>query len=208
MEKPVKKSVYDQLNKRHQKFVDAIVQGVVQWKAYRDNVYDGDGREPKYSTLSTNASRLISNNADIRRAIAERSKLFKMSRGEAIKRVGDLARATPEHFLKVGLDGKLEIDLSTEEAQAHLYLIKELEEKRRVLLGPEESEDEAVRVLEITTKIKLHDAGSNLDRILRAFGAYNHTQRTAVIDMSDFSDDELRRVMAGEDPALVILDRS
>lgn len=162
------KSAYESLNRRHKRFADALAQGRVQWKAYRDYVYEGE-RKDSYAALASAASRLVATDVNIRRAIEERAGLYQMSQAEAIKRIGDLARATVEHFVKDGLHGGLEIDLTTDEAKAHLALLKEIKQKRRILLS---SEDEESQILEVETEIKLHDVLASLDKILRVYKTY------------------------------------
>ena len=49
-------SAYEKLPVRHKKFVDDIVQGVPQYKAYHKHVHQGR-KNPPYNQLSGNAAR-------------------------------------------------------------------------------------------------------------------------------------------------------
>jgi len=83
-----------------------------------------------------------------------------MSAGEALKRLGDMARGSLSHFTN---DDNSGIDLESEYAKANFHLIKELE-------STEVYGDEHNKVLK--TKIKIHDAQAALINILKMHGKF------------------------------------
>lgn len=106
---------------------------------------------------------------NIQEAISKRLKAFHLSQDAALKLMADWARGAPDVFLKPGRNGQMEVDLSTDEAQQHLHLIKEIDQDRIVKMA---DADEEAAVLKIRTKIKLHDAKDATKEILKAHGAY------------------------------------
>lgn len=89
-----------------------------------------------------------------------------MSREEAVQRMAMLARSDFRHFTVVTEEGQIQLDLSTEEAQAMMFAVKEIKQHETVRKG---------EVVDRHFEIKLHDAKDALHKILQAHGVYETT---------------------------------
>lgn len=166
---------YEKLRPRQQKFVDFMVRGMPGYKAYKQAVYSGDKKAVEYNTLAACASRLLTK-ANIRTAIEERCRILAMGREEAIKRMSAFARGTPEMFGKIGYDGQIEIDLSTDEAQANLHLLKKIEQTKTIKEVKRDGETgEIIEVYDLRTKIEMYNAADATAKIMRARGHFGGT---------------------------------
>ena len=102
----------------------------------------------------------------IRAAIDQVLDLHAMRASEAIALLADWGRGSIKKFLKVGPDGSLEFNLSHEEAQEHLHLIKEMTQTTvTIMMGDGER-------TERRTTVKLHDAKDAVHKILLLHGRY------------------------------------
>jgi hypothetical protein len=92
-----------------------------------------------------------------------------MSEPEATLRLTQLGRATVAPFLRVGEDGQVHVDLTTDQAQANFHLLRRAVQRRyttQTAGGP-------VEVVE--TEIELHNAVEAVDKVLQLHGAYPAT---------------------------------
>ncbi|MGI4736473.1 MAG: terminase small subunit [Janthinobacterium lividum] len=92
-----------------------------------------------------------------------------LSEPEATLQLTQLARGTMAPFLRVGGDGQVHVDLTTDQAKAHYHLLRRVVQRRHTThtaAGP-------VEVIE--TEIELHDAVSAVDKLLQLHGAYPAT---------------------------------
>lgn len=107
----------------------------------------------------------------VQKAINLKLRRHGMRAPEAIRRMGDFARASIEPFLVVNEDTlELTIDLSSEEAQDALHLIKKIKQTDTVLRGPtKDSPDELVKRV---WEVELHNSMEAVDKILRLHGQY------------------------------------
>ena len=96
----------------------------------------------------------------ISRAIAERLKEFSMSAAEATERMAQFAQGSLVPFLTP--DGH--VDLSTDEAQDNLHLIRKLKMTTRYSKDGDK--------LSETFEIEIHDPKDALDKVLKLNGAY------------------------------------
>ena len=92
--------------------------------------------------------------------------LHAMRASEAVSLLADWGRGSIARFLKVGVDGTLEFNLSHPEAKDHLHLVKEMTQTTvTIMMG------EAERT-ERRTTVKLHDAKDAVHKILQLHGRY------------------------------------
>ena len=83
-----------------------------------------------------------------------------MSASEVLARLSAMARGTIAHFFHVTKKGMIEFDFSSQEAQAHMYLIKKIRTKRKRLL---ESKEKDARTWEHEwIEVELYDAQAAL----------------------------------------------
>ena len=75
---------------------------------------------------------------DVQEVLQEEFQKFAMSAAEVIYRLSQHASGTWSYFL----NDKGEVDLSTDEAKAHLYLIKEIDQDQVKIPGRKEEEDD------------------------------------------------------------------
>jgi hypothetical protein len=94
---------------------------------------------------------------EISRRIAEKT----MSADEVLIRLGDQARGSLKPFLKPSVGGELWPDLTTDEAQANLHLLKKIKPKKRQG-GPEEDP-----WIETEIELEIHDPQAALVHIGR-----------------------------------------
>jgi len=166
---------YEKLKPNHQKFVDCLAKGQPQYKAYKNAIYTGNKATVSYDTLSSSASNLIRNH-NIRTALEERCRILAMGRQEAIQRMSDFARGTPGHFVRVGYEGELEIDLSTDNAKNNIHLIKKIKQKKTIkAVSTDEESGEIIEVYDLHTEIEMYSAADATAKIMRARGHFSGT---------------------------------
>lgn len=128
-------------------------------------------REAGYSGNENTLASVGSENLrkpNIRKYIDQRVKEVAMSSNEVLYRLAAWGRGDIAPFLKN--DNFSEgFDLSTDAAKEHLYLIKKVKQKDRVLSGGDKEDVVVQRKLEI----ELHDAKDAVDKIARIHGMYN-----------------------------------
>ena len=108
---------------------------------------------------SEEAYRLL-RNAQVRDGIAKRLERFSMYAAEATERMDQFARGSLVPFLTA--DGH--VDLSTDEAQDNLHLIRKLKMTTRYSKDGDK--------LSETFEIEIHDPEDALDKVLKLTGAY------------------------------------
>jgi len=115
------------------------------------------------------ASRMLSR-VNVQAEVNRRMKEEAMSEEEGIMRITRIARGTVTPFLKQGPDGFMYFDMSHPDAEANMFLVKEMETKReRRLVGS----GEAAEVWEGEwVKVKLHDAYTATVDILKIYGKF------------------------------------
>jgi phage terminase small subunit len=85
---------------------------------------------------------------------------------EAKMRLSHWARGSVAHFLRLGADGQVVLDLSTKAAQSHYHLLHRVVERRYTI----QTEQGPTEVVE--TEIEMYDAIEATHRILQLHGAY------------------------------------
>lgn len=104
-------------------------------------------------------------------AIKERLNAMSMSADEALKRMTDWGRGDVRPFLSVDQNTQeLRIDLSSEQAQRHLHLIKEIKQNDTIVKKP--TDDDPDEVIGRSWEIKLHDAKDAVDKLIKVHGLY------------------------------------
>ena len=115
------------------------------------------------------ASRMLTRvnvQAEVNRRMTEEA----MSEEEGVMRLSRIARGVITPFLKQGPDGFMYFDLSHPDADANMYLIKEMETKReRRLVGSGEAAEEWEGEW---VKVKLHDAYTATVDLLKIYGKF------------------------------------
>lgn len=101
-------------------------------------------------------------NSSIRAEIENRLSTLHMGADEVLARLADHARGDISHFVVTRKDGEFGFDFSSEDAQAHLYLIKKMKQKRRLI---HRKDDDPIE--EIETEFELHDPQSALVQLGR-----------------------------------------
>lgn len=89
-----------------------------------------------------------------------------MSEPEATLRLTQLARGTMAPFLRVGEDGQVHVDLTSDQAKAHYHLLRRVVQRRSTTQTPAG----AVEVVEM--EIELHDSVAAVDKVFQLHGAY------------------------------------
>ena len=97
-------SAYDGIRPKDRRCVDEfLVNGMVQWTAYRDKIAKKESYD-KYESLRTQSSTYFAKH-NIQRAITERLEAEAMSRAEVLHRLGEQARnLQAQYFGKDGVD--------------------------------------------------------------------------------------------------------
>jgi hypothetical protein len=85
---------------------------------------------------------------------------------EAKMRLSHWARGSVAHFLRLGTDGQVVLDLSTKAAQSNYHLLHRVVERRYTI----QTEQGPAEVVE--TEIEMYDAIEATHRILQLHGAY------------------------------------
>ncbi|WP_220616310.1 terminase small subunit [Hymenobacter sp. HSC-4F20] len=102
-------------------------------------------------------------------AVEQRTRLASITRPEALMRLTQIGRSSMQSFLEVvttPTGEQVRINLTTEEAQENLHLIKSVTQQRYTM----QTADGPVEVVE--TGIELHCAMTAIDYILRLLGEY------------------------------------
>lgn len=117
---------YDALSPSDRALVDAYFAcGMVQWRAYREAIYTGDGATEKGRAHCRQMSSRKFANVNIRRAISERLAERGMAADEAIARLAEHARADhADYFTEAG-----HVDLAGLIRDGKAHLIKEIDYK-------------------------------------------------------------------------------
>jgi hypothetical protein len=89
-----------------------------------------------------------------------------MSEPEATLRLTQLGRASVAPFLRVGEDGQMHLDLSTNQARTNYHLLRRVAQRRTITQTP------AGPVEVVETEVELHDAIGAVDKLLQLHGAY------------------------------------
>lgn len=171
-------------NKKHQEFVNEyFIRNMNGTDAYQA-VYPKATRE----SARREASRLLTN-VDVKAEIETRLKEKQMSADEVLSRLSDMARSDIADFSRVdnwqtlqGLKG-----------QSHV--IKKF--KRKVTYGKDDSRYEEV-------ELELYDAQAALEKLGRVHNLFKETHTNLNYDLSKATDEQLQRIAAGDDPALVL----
>ena len=90
-----------------------------------------------------------------------------MTSEEALKRLGDMAAGTVEHFMDADEDGNIVINLGTDRAKAHYNLLRKVKQTKTITRGKDDYEREEIR-----TEFELYDAKSALVDILKIHGKF------------------------------------
>lgn len=106
-------------------------------------------------------------NVHIQEYIKKRLDELAMTSEEALKRLGDMAAGTVDHFLDADDDGNIVINLGTEQAKANYNLLRKVKQTRTITRGKDDYEREEIR-----TEFELHDAKSALVDILKIHGKF------------------------------------
>lgn len=107
----------------------------------------------------------------ISESIQERLEAYSMTANEALKRMTDWGRGDVRPFLSVDESTQeLRIDLSSDQAQQHLHLIKEIKQNDTIV--KKASDDDPDEVIGRSWEIKLHDAKDAVDKIIKVHGMY------------------------------------
>lgn len=102
----------------------------------------------------------------VHRALDKLAILEGVSVGEAKVRLSHWARGSVAPFLRMGKDGQMHVNLSTEEAKQHYHLLHRVVERRYIT----QTEQGPVEVVE--TEIELYSALEAVHRILQLHGSY------------------------------------
>lgn len=117
-------------------------------------------------TAAEQASRLLKN-VKVQELIQIRLNELSMASEEALKRLADIARGSVEPFLRANEDGRVFINLGSEEAKDNYNLLRKVKQTKTVTRGKDDYEREEVR-----TEFELHDAKSALVDILKMHGKF------------------------------------
>ena len=161
-------------------------------------------KDAKYESARVEASKLFAK-PNIRKEIEYRLNQDAMSKSEVLKRLGDMARASIQPFIKIGGDGFVYFDFSHPDAKNNLHLIKKIKTKReRRVEGSGESAEEWEGEW---VEVELHDASD----ALRDIGRY-HKMFTDKVENSGYiiefnwdelSADQIIRLRNGENPEAI-----
>ena len=142
------------LSIKHRAFCEEYLQCWSAAKAYR-KIYPS----VKQSTSWSNGSELL-RNPEVRAEIESRLRGKQMSAEEVLGRLSDQAKASLEPFMKIGKDGYVSFDFSSDEARSNLNIIKRIKTKRTV--REDGSEDEQVDVELVDAQSALTTLGKHL----------------------------------------------
>ena len=121
---------------------------------------------------------------EIKRRLDEKA----MSADEVLTRLADMARASIEGFLKFPQKGrKPALDLKQAQESGLLHLVKKLKYNTRGQI-----------------EVELHDAQAALQLIGRHHNLFKDQIQTLNVDLSQLSNEQLKRIADGEDPVHVL----
>ena len=162
---------------RHKRFVEAYCEHFNGARAAREAGY-------AESRARVTASELL-DDADISAMVEERLDKLAMSSAEATKRMADIARSDISDFFRV-----IEYTDDDGNERTALALDREavLEHGGGIVKSIQWNENGR-------PKLKLHDAQRALEKILKAHGAFNHTQEHEHSGGLDIESDTLEEVM-------------
>lgn len=186
------------LTKKQQRFVEEYC---VDFNATQAAIRAGYSEK----TADVQGCRML-RNVKVLTSVERRIKKLTMSADEALLRLSCIARGSLRPFLVDSTLGSKRVDLTTEKADRHLDLIKEIEITERAIVG--DGNDSAIR--EVKTKIKVHDAKSALVDILKIHGRFSERveQFNYSIDWASLSDEQIERLANGEEPKDVLANQS
>lgn len=115
---------------------------------------------------ATQLAEKLLNSPNIQQALQELVLEEGVCVAEAKMRLSHWARGSVAHFLRVGADGQVVLDLSTEAARSHYHLLHRVVERRYTM----QTEQGPAEVVE--TEIEMYDAIEATHRILQLHGAY------------------------------------
>lgn len=118
------------------------------------------------NTAAEQASRLL-RNVNMQEAIKNRLDELAMPAEEALKRLGDIAGGSVEHFVAADEDGQVYINLGTDDARANYKLLKKVKQTKTITRGDNGYERE-----EIKTEFELYNAQTALVDLLKVHGKF------------------------------------
>ena len=101
---------------------------------------------------------------DISKAVTDRLDELAMKPEEGTKRLADMGRGTFAAFMKVDEKGNIKLDLTSEEAQKNLHLIKKIKQTTK------NSTVEGVKTETTFFEIELHDSKDAIKTLLEVHG--------------------------------------
>lgn len=101
---------------------------------------------------------------EISKAITARLDELAMKPEEGTKRLADMGRSSFATFLKLHEDGRIEIDLASEEAQKNLHLIKKIKQTKKTVTI------EGVKTETVFFEVELHDSKDAIKTLLEVHG--------------------------------------
>lgn len=119
-------------------------------------------RRAGYKTKANVAGAENLANPSIRAEIEKRLKELHMGADEVLARLSAHASGDVSHFVSIRSDGGFDFDMTTDEARAHLFLVKKLKQKRRLI---HRRDNEPIE--EIETEFELHDPQNALVQLGR-----------------------------------------
>lgn len=123
----------------------------------------------KRNTCWTNGERML-RKAEVQSYIAERLKQMAMEADEVLSRLSAQARGNIAVFITITKDGFVHFDFSSDDAKAHLHLIKKIKTKRSRRV---EGRGKAAQVWEDeTVEVELYDSQKALDLLARYHNLY------------------------------------
>lgn len=170
---------------------------------YKDDKED-DERAKSYASARTLAAQLFAN-VDIQKYIAFRIRQTILSADQVLASYSEIAEATLAHFGEPTESGFFEIDLNKPEAIANMHLLTEIEtERTRRVQGrgedAEEWEDEHVKIKIVPRKHGL-DPLAKYHRLV--VDRVEHSGHIVNINYDDCTTEQLARLKAGVDPAII-----
>lgn len=111
-------------------------------------------------------------------AILQKMDANGMKSQEALKRLTDYGRATFAYFLSFSEGGSLEINLTSEEAQKHLHLIKKIKQTKRSITT------KGHLVETITYEVELHDSKDAIKTLLEVMGKVDQPKGELTVNIT------------------------
>lgn len=98
-------------------------------------------------------------------AIQSYMDLCSMKAAEIIKRLTDMGRASAAHFLQIGENGDMRINLGSDQAAQNIHLLKKVKQTERIIPGEGDSSE-----IERRTEFEIHDAKDALKQLSKIRG--------------------------------------